>query len=233
MRIAICDKDKGCAEKTKKMIYDYANERRLDLLVEIYDSSEALLRSVNDYLLIILDYHINGLNGLETAKHLRANNCSSTIIFLSSYTDFVFESFMVMPYRFLLKPLDYGVLFAVLDDFFLNNIARRPLWVKNGDDIFCIRANDIFYLEADNKNCLIGLKNESLRCRKTMARVYGTLPKNQFCKINRAYVVNFNYISAYNSDIIRLANGKNLHVSRNYYKSFKKEYKFFANPQVI
>ena len=84
MRIAICDKDKGCAEKTKKMIYDYANERRLDLLVEIYDSSEALLRSVNDYLLIILDYHINGLNGLETAKHLRANNCSSTIIFLSS-----------------------------------------------------------------------------------------------------------------------------------------------------
>ena len=59
MRIAICDKDKGCAEKTKKMIYDYANERRLDLLVEIYDSSEALLRSVNDYLLIILDYHIN------------------------------------------------------------------------------------------------------------------------------------------------------------------------------
>jgi len=66
-----------------------------------------------------------------------------------------------------------------------------------------------------------------------MARVYGTLPKNQFCKINRAYVVNFNYISAYNSDIIRLANGKDLHVSRNYYKSFKKEYKFFANPQVI
>ena len=53
MRIAICDKDKGCAEKTKKMIYDYANERRLDLLVEIYDSSEALLRSVNDYLLIV------------------------------------------------------------------------------------------------------------------------------------------------------------------------------------
>ena len=62
MRIAICDSDIKCAEKTKNMIYDYANKRRLELLVEIYDSSEALLESENNYLLIILDYHINGLN---------------------------------------------------------------------------------------------------------------------------------------------------------------------------
>ena len=82
------------------MIYDYANKRRLGLLVEIYDSSEALLQSENNYLLIILDYHINGLNGLETAKQLRRKNCRSTIMFLSEYTGFIFELFKVMPHSF-------------------------------------------------------------------------------------------------------------------------------------
>lgn len=233
MRIAICDGDIKCAEKTKKIIYDYANRHRLELLVEIYDSSNALLESRHNYLLIILEYHVNGLNGLETAKHLRKKNCRSTIIFLSAYTDFVFESFGVMPYRFLLKPQEQKTLFAALDEFFFHPHTHRPLWIKSGGDTFCLKANDIFYLEADNKNCLIGLREDKVHCKKTMAHVYGRLPKNCFCKINRAYVVNFNYISGYNSDIIKLANGKTLHISRNYYKTFKQEYKTFADPHVI
>lgn len=233
MRIAICDSDIKCAQKTKNMIYDYANKRRLELLVEIYDSSEALLESENNYLLIILDYHINGLNGLETAKQLRRKNCRSTIMFLSEYTGFIFESFKVMPHSFLLKPLGKKCFFAVLDDFFLYNPLHRPLWVKSGDDVFCFETHDIFYLEADNKNCFIGLRNGKVRCKKTMARVYGNLPKTHFGKINRAYVVNFNYITGYNNECISLVNGKTLHISRNYYKSFKDEYKSFADPHVI
>ena len=233
MRIAICDSDIKCAEKTKNMIYDYADKRRLDLLVEIYDSSHALLESRNNYLLIILEYYINGLNGLETAKHLRRKNCRSTIMFLSAYTDFVFESFGVMPYRFLLKPQEQKSLFAALDEFFFHPHTHRPLWVRSGSDTFCLRANDIFYLEADNKNCLIALRENKVHCKKTMAHVYEGLPKSHFCKINRAYVVNFNYITGYNKESIRLVNGKTLYVSRNYYKSFKDEYKNFADPYVI
>ena len=66
MRIAICDSDIKCAEKTKNMIYDYANKRRLELLVEIYDSSEALLESENNYLLQDKKYHV-----FQNKKHHR------------------------------------------------------------------------------------------------------------------------------------------------------------------
>lgn len=233
MRIAICDSDTRCAEKTKKMIYDYANKRRFELLVEIYESSEAMLKSDNNYLLIILDYRMNGLNGLETAECLRKKDCRSTIMFLSAYTDFIFEAFKVMPYRFLPKPVEQNSFFAVLDDFFLYDPINRPFWVKSGDDIFCFKTNDILYLEADNKNCLIGLEKGKVRCKKTMAYVFEKLPKSLFFKINRAYIVNFNYICGYNRDMIKLANGENLHISRTYYKSFKVAYKNFADPHVI
>lgn len=232
MRIAICDGDTVAAEETKRAIYRYAAERNFDLFVEVYSSGIDLLKSKSDYLLIILEYHILGPNGLETAEKLMENKCKSTVIFLSDYSEFVFDAFKVSPYRFLCKPLDNERLFSVLDDFFIV-YNERPLWIKNGNDTFCLTAKDILYLEADNKNCYIGLKNSKLLCKKTMARVFCSLPKNRFCKINRAYVVNFNYISAYNSDMIALTNGEKLHVSRSYYKSFREEYQSFADPRVL
>lgn len=233
MRIALCDSDTKCIKKHKQMIYRYANLRHKEIVVEEYCSGTDLLDSKQTYPLVILDYHINSLNGLETAKLLRKSDNSCAIVFLSAYTGFVFDAFEVNPYRFLVKPLDEKTLFTFLDDFLYNHTADRPLWIKNGDDTVCLNTNDIFYLEADNKHCIISLRNEKLHCRKTMAYVYGELPKNHFCKINRAFIVNFNYIARFNSDMIRLNNGAGLHISRSYYKSFKSEYRAFINPQIL
>lgn len=230
MIIAVCDRDIVCVRKIKQIIYQYANRRRIDVLVEGFSSGEQLLASGKKFSLVILEYNIKRLNGLETARLLRQKNPDCAIVFLSAYTDFVLDSFQVSPYRFLLKPLDEKKFISVLDDYLNTNTAERPMWIKDGDDTYCLKARDIFYLEAENKNCIIGLRNKKIRCHKTMARVYNELPKRYFCKINRAYVVNFNYIMYYNSENICLNNGQQLHVSRNYYKSFKNEYRSFAEP---
>ena len=205
MKIAICDNDIKSLKKSKKTVYEYLNRRNIDSVVDEFTSGVALLK----------------------------RNPKCAIIFLSECSEFVFDSFKVNPYRFLLKPLERNALFNALDDYFGTRISDRPVWVKCGDDTVCFNTGDIYYLEADNKNCLIRLEDESVRCNKTMARVYGVLPKNHFCKINRAFVVNFNYISAYSSDSICLNNGEILPLSRNYCKSFKKEYLSYANPCVL
>ena len=105
-----------------------------------------------------------------------------------------------------------------------------PIWIKNAEDTVCLTTDDIYYLEADNKHCYIHLKNSSLYCNKTMAQVFKVLPKSHFLKTNRAFIVNLNHISRYNNDIITLKNGKTLHPSRNYYKTFKEEYRRFLRP---
>ncbi len=233
MRIALCDSDIECIRKHKQMIYKYANNHRMEIVVDEYRSGTELLACRRSYALVILEYRTNTLNGLETAALLRKSNNSCKIVFLSAYTGFIFESFKVNPYRFLVKPIDEKILFKLLDDFFETRADDRPLWIKDGDDTVCLNTNDIFYLEADNKHCIIGLRNKKIHCRKTMAHVYDELPKNHFCKINRAYVVNFKYISEYNSDEIRLDNGTGLHISRSYYKSFKNEFRSFAEPQEL
>ncbi|MEE1006022.1 MAG: LytTR family DNA-binding domain-containing protein [Acutalibacteraceae bacterium] len=229
MRIALCDADTAAIKITKRILYEYANLRGIELLVEEYASGNELLINKIKYQLVILDYNTGDLNGLETARVLRSCNPDCTIIFLSSYKGFIIDSFEVSPFRFLLKPLDKSLLFSALDDFFKARSDNRPLLIKDGGDTFCLSANEIFYLEADNKNCFISLRNKKIRCRKTMARVYCELPKQHFGKINRAYVVNFNYISGYNRDAVTLRNGEQLHVGRCYFKSFREEFREFSD----
>lgn len=228
MRIALCDADPDAIKAAKRIIYEYANLRGIELLVEEYASGAELLISKIKYPLVILDYSIKDLNGLETARILRSRNPDCAIIFLSAYTGFIIESFKVNPFRFLLKPLDKRLLFSALDDFFRIRTDKRPILIKDGGDTFCLSANEILYLEADNKNCFIGLRDKKIRCRKTMARVYVELPRQHFGKINRAYVVNFNCISGYNSDAVTLCNGERLHVGRSFFRSFREEYRAFS-----
>lgn len=233
MKIAIGDADSDAIKKTKRFLYEYANLRGIELLAEEFSSGRRLISNGTKYPLIILDYNLRDLNGLETARLIRKSNSDCAIIFLSGYTGFILDSFKVNPYRFLLKPLDKALLFSALDDFFMAQSDNRPLMIKDGGEIFCLSVNDILYLEADNKNCFISLRNKKIRCRKTMARVYGELPHRNFGKINRAYVVNFNYISGYNSDAVTLRNGERLHVGRSYFKSFREEFGEFSGAQKL
>lgn len=232
MRIAICDSNITQLKKLKQALYCYSNSQKTDFIVEEFLNGEALLKSKNKYCLIFTEYNLSGINGLELAKIIRKRNQKTEIVFLSENTDFVFESFKVSPYRFLTKPLNQEILFETLRDFFNSYSENYPLWVTNQINTYCLNVDDIVYLEANNKHSFIHLKDEVIPCNKTMARVFATLPQNVFKKINRAFVVNLNYVSKYNNEYVFLKSGENLHISRNYRAYFKQEYFAFANPKI-
>ena len=232
MRIAICDSNKAHLKNLKNLIYTYCNINKKDCLIEEFSSGEDLLNSCNEYVLIFTEYYLNGINGFEMAKLLREKGCKSEIIFTSHNTDFIFESFKVNPYRFLIKPITNDPLFTTLDDFFNNTNENHPLFISDKIDTYYLNSNEIIYLEANNKHCFIHLENQVIECNKTMARVVSTLPNRYFIKINRAFVINLNYISKYNNEFVFLNNNTELHISRNYLKYFKQEFLNFAKPKI-
>ncbi len=232
MKIAICDLDKSYLSKIKDMIYKYASKNRFEAVAECYVSGESILGR-GDYNLIFLGYDLDGKNGLEIAQELRSSGVNSPIVFVSDKTEFVLDAFRVQAFGFMLKSQWEQRITILLDDFFKKMGTDYPLWVKSGEDIFCINTDEIYYLEADNKHCYIHLNNTKLVCNRTMAKVFEVMPKNHFVKTNRAFVVNLNHIRRYNNDTITLKNGETLHPSRNYYKSFKEEYRRFLRPYIV
>ena len=230
MKIAVCNADDIFLSEIKRQIYRYSENRKIELFVDCYFSGEDLLNGGGKYNLIFLGYSLKGKNGLEIAREIRKNNDDVSIIFTSENTDFVLEAFKVEAYRFLVYPLSEETVFGVMDEYFEKFGFDYPIWIKSNEDIICLNTSEIFYLEADNKHCLVHLKDCVLPCKRTMARVYNVVPKNHFIKINRAFVVNFDYIEKYNNDLVYLKNGSTVHISRNYLKAFKSEYTKFLSP---
>lgn len=233
MLIAICDADNVFAKDLKSKLYSYSNKYRLDFVIEIFKKGEELLNSQRKYSLIFIEYYLVGMNGLETSKLLRKKNINSKIIFISQNIDFVFEIFQVNPYRFLKKPLDEKELFKMLDEYFSDNHTHYPLRINEGNDTLFLDTNEILYIEADNKHCRIHLNNRTIPYKKTMARVFADLPKMHFQKINRAFIVNLDAITKYNSENVILKNGEKLRITRTYFKNFKQNYQAYSLPKVL
>ncbi|MDR0906625.1 MAG: LytTR family DNA-binding domain-containing protein [Oscillospiraceae bacterium] len=233
MRIAICDDEQIFRDDLKNAVYSYSNVHRLEIVVDEFYGGEYLLESKEKYDIVLLDYKMQGLDGLATARELREKNVNVTIIFLTSFPHFVYESFEVGTFRFFEKPLDVSKLHRAFDDYFRMFGNNYPLPLKIDRETRIIETNDIVFLEADNKTCYIHLAREKLRCAKTMAYIGRLMPKNNFYKINKAFIVNMNYIKRYDNEFIYFKNRERAHISRKYLTSFKSAYMDYSKSQMV
>jgi len=233
MRMAACDDEKSFRDEIKNAVYKYSDLHRLEVVLHEFDCGEDLLESKHEYEMIFLDYKMEGISGLETARKLRERNINSTIIFLTSFPSIVYETFEVETFRFFKKPLDENELNRALDDYFYKNRNNRPILFKIGREKICIQSNNIIFLEADNKKCFVHLTNDKLHLPKTMASIKELLPKNDFIKVHKAFVVNLGHISHYDNEFIYFKNEERANVSRNYISAFRDAYRIYAKNRVI
>lgn len=229
MRLAICDDDKGLIQQLKPLVYQYANSRRFEIVIDEYYSGEDLLKSSVVYDIILLDYQMGELDGLSTARKLREKNMNCAIIFMTNYPHFVYEAFEVNTFRFFTKPLEFSKLHFALDDYFSMYGNDYPILLQHNRETVQVNTKDIVFLEAINKRCLIHLPTESLCCAKTMAVISRLLPQNHFYKVNRAFIINFNYIEKYNNKEIFFKNCEVVPISRNYLMPFKTAYREYSD----
>jgi len=233
MRIAVYNENKNYLLQLKQIIYRYAEKYKLDVLVECFNCGKDLLASKNRYHIVFLDYCGENCEGLKIANMMMKIDNFCTIVFSGCESCFSNDIFTVSVRGFLTYPIKENEVCGVLSNYFSKKINGHPLLIKSGQDTVCLKTNEIVYIEANNKHCVVHLGEKSICCNKTMANVYEELPKMLFLKINRANVINSEYINRFNSNVVMLKTGKKLYISRNYRKDFKRNYSDFINRMSI
>lgn len=233
MFAALCDDDKYITEEIKKLLLEYAKDNRITIDIDEFESGEELLNSEKNYDIIVLDYQLGSTNGLTVAKELRKRNVLSSIIFLTSYPNFMIDAFEVNTFRFLLKPIDKSKFFKAIDDYIKIVDANYPITIIQNKELKKINSNEICYIEADGKYSNIHLSDKIMHCSKTLAGVTKLLPAYCFVKTHRAFVVNLHYIKSYSSDTVYLSNGESAFLSKNYQKSFQTSHMNFLKKNYV
>ena len=224
MRIAICDDKAVLHDDLKAHLDEYAQERGLLMVYYDYTDGEGLITSGIDHDLIFMDYQMEGLDGLETARRLRKNGVKSAIIFLSSFPDIVFDTFEVNAYRFLVKPIDRDKLAAAMDAFLASTDESNYILIKTDEESRRINIDDIIYAEAADKYCCIRTPDENILYRNTLAEFEKLLPADRFFRSHRTYLAGFKHIVSHTAADILFDNGERALISKLKYTAFKKAF---------
>lgn len=227
MQIAICDDASIFRNELRTYLVNYKKDRRIQLDIYEYSNGKDLLLTELVFDIIFMDYQMPTIDGMTTARLLRKRNSTCSIVFVTNFPDFVFESFEVSPYRFFKKPISHTDIEVTLDSYIRQQKLLAPIIVNDYDGQKIIASKDIMYLEGDGKYCIIRTVHDTVHSSKTLSRVLNVLPQFCFYRVHKSYAVNMYHIDQIDNKQISLINGEKVLVSRHNVADFKKAYKDF------
>lgn len=229
IKIAICDDSDYLRKIERDMLVSYSMKKNLDYSIDEYENGESLIDSAKNYDLIFMDYQFEdkGADGLTIARKIRENNDNVAIIFLTSYTGIVYDTFEVGAFRFLVKPIEIEKFEKAMDDYLLLQNSNKTIELKSERTNYYIKENSILFIEASGKLSNIHLAhadNDFLECNNSITEIESKLSQKSFFRVHKSYIVNFKYIASYNRTEITLTNKQKVFISRSRYKSFIETY---------
>ena len=155
MKIAVCDDEMILYEELYTLLNEYSALKKEPILTAYFRTGNDLLSSTEKFDLIFMDYQLDNIDGLETAKRLRLKKSDVAIIFLTAFPKIVFQSFEVSTFRFLVKPIKREELYKALDDYLESIEIDDFLMINTNDGSWKIRLSEIIYVESKDKHTII------------------------------------------------------------------------------
>lgn len=180
---------------------------------------EYILQHSVVYDIYFLDIEMNGMNGLELAKELRARFVNAEIIFLSFHEQYVWQAFHVRPAAFIRKAqmeTDLPMALEVIARQNEKKNARIELPGK-GNQIDKVAPMDVLYCRSEEHYVRFIWRNgEDKLYRMKLTQAEELLSKHRFIRTHSRYLINSEYIQGISTDKIVLVNEQEIPVSRAY-----------------
>lgn len=119
LRIGICDDTQTDIIHLEKHIKHYMASYNIEFEIESFRSGAALLQAQKEqpFHILLLDIELPEINGMMVARYLRDELYDDVfIVFVTSYPQYMQESFDVQPFQFLTKPVSYTKIEKLLSD---------------------------------------------------------------------------------------------------------------------
>ena len=227
MNIAVVDDEKAIREHICGLVEEQQPESR----IEAYATGEELLTSGKRFDIVFLDIQMEGMNGIEAARSLREKNANlgvgdTVLVFVTGIRDYVFDAFDLYAFQYLLKPIDEDKFAEVLARAVreaAKKKERRVLFIKSRN--LTLDQSEILYIESRAKKVEIHTAGaaQAVEIYAAMDELEGQLGEN-FYRCHRAYIVNMDCITEYDSESITLTNGDRVYLTKKKYGEFVKAY---------
>lgn len=231
LKIAVCDDERTFIEQEYECINTIMSKEYPDVKYEIikYLTGDALIDNCNNIDIIFLDIELGNEDGFEIAKKIILMQEDAKIVFVTSYENLVFESFVFRPVGFIRKRLFDKEIEMIINQMISGLIKENKIIVVGeGKNTYTILLSRIRSIDTLGHYITIKMSDKEITVRDKLSRIEAGLLKNDFVKINRGSIVNLQFVTEVNNGDIYMQDGSIFKVSRSNMKNCKIRYRQYV-----
>ncbi len=216
IRIAICDDEKHMSDHIRAMASDFFRKKNREIQLRTFLSGEELLNYDGQIDILFLDIQMNGMDGLETARKLRAGKFRGFLIFITVLKEMVFQSFEVQAYDYLVKPVDEKQFRKTMERLYasMQNTSEDSLLVQQGYERRIVPKDEIVFCEVIDRKIYLNLASGEVVDYYERIENLETKLGSHFFRCHRSYLINLKHLKGYKNGTAYMDNHKEIPVSR-------------------
>lgn len=231
IRIAVCDDESRALAIVSSAVEGILTDMGIEMTLEKFLDPQEMLERLKStsFDLMFLDISMPKMDGVRLGKTVKAQGSTTSIVFVSSRTDRMIDTFAVEPFGFVRKGHFMEDLNEVITRFMEKQNSRKigdmvcfqdghgtvSVDVSRVKYIECVRNTQVLYFDGADAERKIYSRMETLE---------EELKKYGFLRIHKGYLVNCRYISRFDPKFLLLITQDQLPIGRSYYQSAKLAY---------
>jgi len=177
--------------------------------------------------IVFLDITMPEMTGFELLQTLAANR--PQIIMTTAHSEFAVEGFTYGVTDYLIKPIPFDRFLKAVNRAVdrINGSAMQTVsepkavdaqffWIKEGTKLLQINTEDVIYMEGLKDYVKVHLADRVIVTYLTMIKMEELLPKGQFIRVNRSYLVRKKAIRAIHGNTIETTNNQEVIIGASY-----------------
>ncbi len=213
-----------------RLLKDYAE--KVPILNIIYAGSDTykVLELLKKYTnsLVFIDLQMPELSGMEIMQ--MSNNSQHNFIITSAYQEYALDAFKYKVIDFLVKPISFQRFYESVEKYlawqksFNPTSKKREFYIKAERKVYRVIPEEIIYIEGLKDYIRIHTKSDKIIAHENMKDIIEMLPKNEFLRIHRSYIIPSEKIKMLEGNSICLDGDIRLPIGETYRKVIKAKF---------
>lgn len=190
--IAICDDEVKQRYLLKTAVEKICYSKKIPFSILEFYSGEAVLSSdIFRYDIVFLDIEMKGMNGIDTAREIRKRNKIVTIIFVTGFSDYVFDGYEVGARGYLMKPFQSAKVKELLEVSLekMKTDQNEYYLLESARGIYKIPWTQILYFASDKRKVFLYTDSKQYEFYGKLDDLESFAP-SEFLRIHKRYLVN-------------------------------------------
>lgn len=217
LRIGICDDEVNARDSLRFELEKVLTEDTEQIVYEFTSGKNAvnwLRKHPGEIDLLFLDIEMKNYDGMTAARDIRTFDETILLVFVTGYSDYVFEGYKVAALDYMIKPVTSAQLLPLIKRVrtSIEKGTESVFTFHNVDGTYRIARKEILYFYSDKRLVYLVTKNKKYGFYAKLNTLEEQLD-DFFIRIHQRYLINPHHVSCISAASVTVS-GRELPISR-------------------